>query len=117
MKVTVAYAEARKQVVMELETPEGTTALEAVERSSVLDKFPGLTLADKKLGIFGKIVEGAQILNPGDRVEILRPALGKPPKKERGEASQEGEASGEAKPAARPAARSRTSAAAHTPSV
>ncbi|MBF0215253.1 MAG: RnfH family protein, partial [Magnetococcales bacterium] len=36
-----------------------------------------------KIGIFSKLVPLDQKLNDGDRVEIYRPAMGKPPKKER----------------------------------
>ena len=88
MKVSVAYADANKQLVVELDVPEGSSVKEAVERSGIRFKFPGMELGDKKFGIFGKIVEPDQVLNAGERVEIYRPALGKPPKKERGEARE-----------------------------
>ncbi|MBF0418663.1 MAG: RnfH family protein [Magnetococcales bacterium] len=83
MKVAVAYAEAQKQSVLEFEAKDGITAAEAVQHSGILRKFPHIQLENCKLGIFSKIVEPTHTLVAGDRVEIYRPALGKPPKKER----------------------------------
>lgn len=83
MKVSVAYAEARNQVVVELDVDGNVTVEQAVGRSGILAKFPDVDLTRNKLGIYGKLVQLDQVLTDGDRVEIYRPALGKPPKKER----------------------------------
>ncbi len=83
MKVAVAYAEAKKQLVLDIELEEGGTALQAVEKSGILSKFDGLDLEKSKLGVWGKIVDGDYVLTDGERVEIYRPALGKPVKKSR----------------------------------
>ncbi|MEO5346630.1 MAG: RnfH family protein [Magnetococcus sp. YQC-9] len=83
MKVAVAYAEDKRQVLFNLEVADGTTAEAAIRQSGVLVRFPTLDLGVNKIGIFSKIVTPDQVLAEGDRVEIYRPALGKPPKKER----------------------------------
>ncbi|MBF0627310.1 MAG: RnfH family protein [Magnetococcales bacterium] len=83
MKVAVAYAEDKRQVLLNLEVADGTTAEGAIQQSGILARYPGIDLGVNKIGIFSKLVPLAQPLSEGDRVEIYRPALGKPPKKER----------------------------------
>ena len=83
MKIAVTYAEAKQQLVVETDVGEGTTVEQAIHKSGILKKFAGLALdpARNKTGIFGKIVPLEHVLSEGDRVEIYRPALGKPPRK------------------------------------
>ncbi|MEO5378369.1 MAG: RnfH family protein [Magnetococcus sp. DMHC-6] len=83
MKVSVAYAEPEKQMLLEFEMEAGSTVLQAIERSGILKKFSQIDLSSNKVGIFGKVVSLDLPLNDDDRVEIYRPALGKPPKKSR----------------------------------
>lgn len=93
MKVAVAYAEDQRQVVFNLDVADGATAEAAIRQSGVLGRFPKLDLGVNKIGIFSKIIPLDHTLAEGDRVEIYRPALGKPPKKERaakGAATDEG---------------------------
>jgi len=72
--VEVAYALPDKQAIVPLVVPEGTTALDAAERSGIAAQFEGLVINDDlKLGIFGKAVALGQVLRAGDRVEIYRP--------------------------------------------
>ncbi|MBF0612629.1 MAG: RnfH family protein [Magnetococcales bacterium] len=84
MRVAVAYAEASRQMVQELDMADGSTAQDLIQRSGILAKFPQIDLGVNKVGIFGKLIALDTVLNDGDRVEIYRPAMGKPPKKERG---------------------------------
>jgi putative ubiquitin-RnfH superfamily antitoxin RatB of RatAB toxin-antitoxin module len=81
MKVSVTYAEAKQQVVLDAEVEEGATVEQAILKSGILKKFGGLDLAALKTGIYGKLVPLTQAVAAGDRVELYRPALGKPPKK------------------------------------
>ncbi|MEO5331214.1 MAG: RnfH family protein [Magnetococcus sp. YQC-5] len=83
MKVEVAYAEANRQLVINVDVAEGATAKDAIQKSGILSKVPHIDLGVNKIGIFSKLVPVEQVLAEGDRVEIYRPALGKPPKKER----------------------------------
>lgn len=81
MKVAVAYAEAKQQMVLDIEVSEGISAEQAIHKSGILGKLPDIDLTKNKTGVFGKIVPLEHILSEGDRVEIYRPAMGKPPKK------------------------------------
>ena len=81
MKVAVAYAEANQQMVIDMEVDAGFTVEQAINKSGILKRFSSLDLTRNKAGIFGKVVPLVQVLSEGDRVEIYRPAIGKPPKK------------------------------------
>jgi putative ubiquitin-RnfH superfamily antitoxin RatB of RatAB toxin-antitoxin module len=73
MRIEVAYAEPQEQFLLALEVEEGTSALDAILQSKVLERFPNIDLARNAIGIFGKVCKPEQILRPGDRVEIYRP--------------------------------------------
>ncbi|MCR8921266.1 RnfH family protein [Dasania sp. GY-MA-18] len=75
--IEVAYALPNKQKIIALEVAEGTTVYEGAMASGMEQFFPGLSIADAKLGIFGKAVAKPQqqTLRDGDRVEIYRPLL------------------------------------------
>lgn len=78
LKVEVAYALPGEQQIFTLEVPPGTTALQAIERSGVLERFPDIDLGVQKIGIFGKLNKPDYVLRPGDRVEIYRPLIADP---------------------------------------
>jgi len=78
--VEVAYGTADRQLLIELEVPEGTTALEAARLSGIVDEFPGIDLEKDPMGIFSNLLNGRDWplpaeyrLQPRDRVEIYRP--------------------------------------------
>jgi uncharacterized protein len=73
-KVEVVYAVPERQRVVVLDLPEaGLTALEAVERSGLLQEFPELVARPLAIGIYGTVCEGTRPLRNGDRVELYRP--------------------------------------------
>ena len=78
IRVEVAYALPARQVLMELQVPEGATALEAAQQSGITEKFEEIDLENAKLGIFSKIVSPKQVLREGDRVEIYRSLIADP---------------------------------------
>lgn len=78
IKVEVAYARPDEQAILEVELPAGTTLMQAVEQSGILDRFPEIDPAAMKAGIFGKLKKPDQVLQPGDRVEIYRPLIADP---------------------------------------
>ena len=43
-----------------------------------LKQFPHVALAERKLGIFGRVVKPDAVLKAGDRVEIYRPIIADP---------------------------------------
>ena len=73
MKVSVVYAMPHRQVVRELELPEGATLDMALCESLLLEEFPEIRSAENHTGIHGRIMPGHTVLQPGDRVEIYRP--------------------------------------------
>jgi putative ubiquitin-RnfH superfamily antitoxin RatB of RatAB toxin-antitoxin module len=85
MTVEVAYARPDKQVLKQLSVPHGTTALEAVKQSGVLDIFPEIDADSDKMGIFSQVLGTKGLeepavyqLQPMDRVEIYRPLIADP---------------------------------------
>jgi putative ubiquitin-RnfH superfamily antitoxin RatB of RatAB toxin-antitoxin module len=78
MKVEVVYALPKEQTVLELDVPEGTTALQVVEQSGILKQYPELVAQDLSLGIFSKACDHDQVVKAGERVEIYRPLLADP---------------------------------------
>ncbi|NGP54536.1 RnfH family protein [Thioalkalivibrio sp. XN8] len=78
MEVEVAYARPERQLILRVEVPAGTTALEAARLSGIEEQFPEIRLDQNRMGIFGKLCKGDRVLNPGDRVEIYRPLLADP---------------------------------------
>lgn len=72
MKVSVVYALPARQIVRELELPEGSTVAIALRESGLLKEFPAIDPVTKPVGIYGRIVSGDEILQPEDRVEIYR---------------------------------------------
>ncbi|MBS0457787.1 MAG: RnfH family protein [Proteobacteria bacterium] len=75
MQVTVALALPDRAWLVALRLPAGATVDEAVERSGLRARAPGVDQANLTLAIFGKPITPATVLRDGDRVELLRPLL------------------------------------------
>jgi putative ubiquitin-RnfH superfamily antitoxin RatB of RatAB toxin-antitoxin module len=77
IEVEVAYALPDRQKIYVLMVAEGTTALEAAKRSSVIDDFGVINLDTSKMGVFGQSIRmpDKYELQDGDRVEIYRPLV------------------------------------------
>ena len=56
IEVEVAYALPDRQKIYVLMVEQGTTALEAARRSSVIDDFDGINLDTPKMGVFGQSI-------------------------------------------------------------
>mgnify|MGYP003316854929 CR=1 FL=1 len=54
MIVEVAYALPDKQSLVSLEVEEGTTIIEAIEASGILDTYDQIDLTRDRVGIFSK---------------------------------------------------------------
>lgn len=78
MQVSVTYAEPVHQYWIRIDLPEGATIRDALERSSLLARFPEIDLRYQKVGIFGKVTPLETTLSEGDRVEIYRPITADP---------------------------------------
>ena len=76
LKVEVVYALREEQILIALEVEEGTTVRQAIERSGIVQRAPGIDLAS--VGLFGRAVPLDTPLKDGDRVEIYRPLIADP---------------------------------------
>ena len=91
MIVEVAYALPDKQSLISLEVKEGTTLIEAIEASGILETYGQIDLTRNKVGIFSKFATLDTVLREKDRVEIYRPLIADP-KKVRKERAAKGKA-------------------------
>ncbi len=80
--VEVAYALPHQQKIISLLVEPGTSALQAVQRSGIVNFFPEIDITNAKMGIFGQSlgskgldVAANYVLQQGDRVEIYRPLI------------------------------------------
>lgn len=83
--IEVAYALPNKQVLKVLNVPAGTTALEAVKQSGVLQMFPEIDIENTQMGIFSQVLGTKGLSEPAtyelkarDRVELYRPLIADP---------------------------------------
>ncbi len=76
--IEVAYATPLKQMILELEVAQDTTPRDVVEQSDIDSYFPEIDKQNCDIGIFGKVIRGAHVLEDGDRIEIYRPLLADP---------------------------------------
>lgn len=89
--VEVAYAKPDIQVILPVRLHAGATALQAIEGSGMLEKFPEIDLKQNKIGIFGKLTKPETTVRDKDRVEIYRKLIADP-KEVRRQRAEEGKA-------------------------
>lgn len=78
INIEVVYALADEQTLLKQAVPAGTTLIEAINASGVLDKHPEIDLSRNKLGVFGKLAKADTVLRDKDRIEIYRPLIADP---------------------------------------
>ncbi len=78
INIEVVYALPAEQTLLKKAVPAGTTVMEGIQASGLLDKFPDLDLSTHKLGIFGKLTKPDAVLRDKDRIEIYRPLIADP---------------------------------------
>ncbi len=71
--VEVVYALPDEQAMTRLQMAPGATVMQAIQQSGLLLRYPQISIATARAGIFGKIVALDAPLRTGDRVEIYRP--------------------------------------------
>lgn len=74
--IEVVHALAQKQRRVSLDLPPGSTVLDAVQASGLLQSLP--QLEPGCLGVWGRQVSAETRLRDGDRVEIYRPLIADP---------------------------------------
>ncbi len=75
INVEVVFALADRQELLTVAVASGATASEAIDESGIARKFPDQALSACRLGIWGRLIDGGQVLQDGDRIEIYRPLI------------------------------------------
>ena len=89
LAVQVVFALPARQVAIDLEVPAGTTLRQAVERSRIVERLPGLAPGDLAYGVFGTVRDPGELVRDGDRVELYRPLADDPKAIRRRRASEQ----------------------------
>lgn len=71
--IEIVYALTHEQWIKSIPYTEGITAIEAAERSGLMDDHPEIRGRPLVLGFFGDEIGHRHVLSDGDRVEICRP--------------------------------------------
>lgn len=78
INIELVYIKPDSQNILKLEVEKGTTILQALESSGLLEQFPEIDLNVNKVGIYSKIKPLDTVLQADDQVEIYRPLLADP---------------------------------------
>ncbi len=76
--IEVAFALPKRQTLLSLQVPVGSTIRQAIESSGILATYPEIDLAVNKVGIWSRSAKLDEVLNAGDRIEIYRPLVADP---------------------------------------
>lgn len=99
--VQVVYAEPGRVWSRQVNLPQGSTALSAIQDSGFFREFPNYPADTLRLGIFGRECDEQYVLANRDRIEIYRPLVFDPMESRRRRAAHKKSAMN------RPAARKR----------
>lgn len=78
LQVEICYASPTEQCLKTLEVAQGSTVLEVIQSSGLLEEFPEIDALSERVGIFGRSVSLETVVKAGDRVEIYRALLRDP---------------------------------------
>lgn len=78
MNIEVVYALPDRTELVKLDLAEGSTVMQAVENSGLLQKYPEIDVRKNKFGIYAKLAKADSVLRDKDRVEIYRPLIADP---------------------------------------
>jgi putative ubiquitin-RnfH superfamily antitoxin RatB of RatAB toxin-antitoxin module len=76
--VEVVCATSARQLLRRVQLPAGSSVIQAVEQSGILQEMPDVPFDSSRLGIFSRRVAADDLLQDGDRVEIYRPLTSDP---------------------------------------
>lgn len=89
MKIEITYALPDRQELVTIDLPAGSTVMQAVEASGLLQKYPEIDPGGvNKLGVFAKLAKADTVLRDRDRVEIYRPLIADPKEVRRQKAAE-----------------------------
>ncbi|MBB6091863.1 hypothetical protein HNQ60_000709 [Povalibacter uvarum] len=75
ISVRVVYALPERQSIVTVRIAEGSSVIDAVRKSGLLERYPDAARVPLNVAIFGRVVAVEERLRDGDRVEILRPLI------------------------------------------
>jgi uncharacterized protein len=78
IRITVAYAQADRQILREVELPAAARVADALALAALDPLFADIDLQRAVVGIFGQRSAPDSMLQDGDRVEIYRPLTADP---------------------------------------
>lgn len=78
VSVEVVYALPERQYLKMVRLAEGSSVLQAIEASGLLDLRREIDLEHNKVGIYSRPVKLNDVVSEGDRVEIYRPLIADP---------------------------------------
>ena len=76
--IEVAFALPKRQTLLSLQVPMGSTIRQAIEGSGILSTFPEIDLTVNKVGIWSRTAKLDEQVNAGDRIEIYRALVADP---------------------------------------
>lgn len=76
--VQVCYATDKLEILIDLEVEQGATIAQAIERSGIKARLPGVDIDQHPVGIYSKKKTPDTVLRPRDRIEIYRPLIADP---------------------------------------
>ncbi|SNY54400.1 hypothetical protein SAMN06297280_2642 [Arsukibacterium tuosuense] len=78
LTVEVAYALPHQQSLLTLSVLPGSTVLQVIEQSGILQQYPDIDLGQQKVGVWSRPVKPDELVKEGDRIEIYRPLIADP---------------------------------------
>ena len=76
--VEVAYALPTQQSLLTVTVLPGSTVMQVIEQSGILQQYPDIDLNQQKIGVWSRPVKPEEQVNEGDRIEIYRPLIADP---------------------------------------
>jgi len=73
--VEVVHADAGRQTLRRVELANGSTVMQAIEASGIVELIPDGAVDPHRLGIFARKATPDQQVHDGDRIEIYRSLL------------------------------------------
>ncbi|OOG56413.1 RnfH family protein [Rhodanobacter sp. C03] len=73
--VTVVHAAADRQILRQVVLAAGSTIMQAIDASGIVNALPDGAVDPHRLGVFARKVSPNQPAQDGDRIEIYRPLL------------------------------------------
>ena len=78
INVEVAYATGKFVELISLNVIEGTTVIQAIHQSGVMELHPEIDITAGKIGIYSRLCAEDTVLKEGDRIELYRPLKADP---------------------------------------